>query len=257
MRYQSTTGLSRDQLVEIVDRIRQLLWAGARPAMMPSIVDLESQVEMVLMIARQNLIQTVVADWFEVSQPTVSRVYRSLLPLLDQVLCVHEPDLASVMANREPLVDGTDIATGNRKNGDENYSGKRHRQCLNIQVMASEAGSLLAVSRAAPGCRHDRRAFAESGWEEILTDHQWLADSAYLGTNATTPKKRTKNRDLTDHERAVNKSISSRRSAVERCIAHLKNWKILATGYRVPWPNSRMSSESSVASNSSGSVGDS
>ncbi|GDY34099.1 hypothetical protein GTS_57320 [Gandjariella thermophila] len=26
--------------------------------------------------------------------------------------------------------------------------------------------------------------------------------------------------------------ISSLRSAVERCIAHVKNWKILATGFR-------------------------
>ncbi|MGW3471290.1 hypothetical protein ACWDKQ_23160 [Saccharopolyspora sp. NPDC000995] len=26
--------------------------------------------------------------------------------------------------------------------------------------------------------------------------------------------------------------MSSLRSAVERCIAHFKNWKILATGYR-------------------------
>ncbi|RJQ83998.1 hypothetical protein D5S19_18580 [Amycolatopsis panacis] len=27
-------------------------------------------------------------------------------------------------------------------------------------------------------------------------------------------------------------SISSIRSAVERCIAHVENWKMLATGYR-------------------------
>ncbi|MFC5112000.1 hypothetical protein [Kibdelosporangium philippinense] len=29
-----------------------------------------------------------------------------------------------------------------------------------------------------------------------------------------------------------NKFISSLRSAVERCIAHIKNWKMIATGYR-------------------------
>jgi hypothetical protein len=32
----------------------------------------------------------------------------------------------------------------------------------------------------------------------------------------------------------ANKHLSGIRSAVERCIAHLKNWKILATGYRRP-----------------------
>lgn len=30
----------------------------------------------------------------------------------------------------------------------------------------------------------------------------------------------------------MNKTISGRRSAVERSIAHLKNWRIPATGYR-------------------------
>jgi len=41
-----------------------------------------------------------------------------------------------------------------------------------------------------------------------------------------------KGRELSDDRKATNKTISGLRSAVERCIAHLKNWKILATGYR-------------------------
>ncbi|AND17790.1 transposase family protein [Rathayibacter tritici] len=35
-----------------------------------------------------------------------------------------------------------------------------------------------------------------------------------------------------DNTRTANRYISSIRSAVERCIAHWKNWKILKTGYR-------------------------
>ncbi len=61
---------------------------------------------------------------------------------------------------------------------------------------------------------------------------QQTTDVYYQRTTATTPMKRTKYDDLTDYEKTVNKTISARRSAVERCIAHLKNWKILATGYR-------------------------
>ncbi|WP_373292436.1 transposase family protein [Actinokineospora fastidiosa] len=32
--------------------------------------------------------------------------------------------------------------------------------------------------------------------------------------------------------REFNRQLSAIRAAVERCIGHLKNWKILATGYR-------------------------
>ena len=156
------------------------------------------------------------------------------MPLLDQVLRLHQPELAAVTANRQVLVDGTDVPTRNRANGEGNYSGKRHRAGLNIQVMADLRGTLLAASDPQPGCRHDRRAITDCRWEAVLDAHSpgWIADPGYQGTTALTPTKRTKNTDLSTHQRAINKSISTRRSAVERRIAHLKNWKILATGYR-------------------------
>ncbi len=108
MRYASTVGLSADEIEEIVCRVEGILGhpthTGRPPA--PGIAD---QVEMLLVLLRQNLPQTAVADLFKVSQPTVSRVHRRLLPLLDQVLCPHQPAFLGVLANREILVDGTDI----------------------------------------------------------------------------------------------------------------------------------------------------
>ena len=74
-----------------------------------------------------------------------------MLPLLGEVLGLHEPALADVLKNRTTLVDGTDIPTRNRKDvGKDNYSGKRHRQGLNIQVAASTSGVLLAVPTHCP-----------------------------------------------------------------------------------------------------------
>lgn len=232
MRYKCTTGLSDEQFEELYERIRQVVVGRGSRGGRPAILGLWVQLEMLLVAVRQNLNQMAIGDLYGVSQPTVSRIYRSLMPVLDQVLCVNEPPIHAVFAHREVLVDGTDVPTRNRKGADHNYSGKRHRQGLNIQVAAAASGSLLAVSAPMPGCRHDRRAITECGWETILNQHTWLADPAYQGTSAITPKKRTQNRDLTHHERVTNKTISSRRSAVERCIGHLKNWKILATGYR-------------------------
>ena len=44
--------------------------------------------------------------------------------------------------------------------------------------------------------------------------------------------KKPRGGELSVGNKENNRMISSIRSAVERCIGHLKNWKILATGYR-------------------------
>jgi len=192
-------------------------------------------VVLVLIVVRWNVPQSVVADVFGVSQSTVSRVFRAVLPVVEQVTCVHSPGrVEDVFGGRVVLVDGTDVPTGNRALGAGNYSGKRHRQGLAVQVACGLDGALLAVSDPVPSCRHDRRAVTATGWEEALnkTGVSWIADPAYVGTSAITPGKKPIRGELTEDRKQANKVISGYRSAVERCIAHLKNWKILATGYR-------------------------
>lgn len=72
----------------------------------------------------------------------------------------------------------------------------------------------------------------EVGWEEIVKEHTWLADPAYIGTNAITPLKKPANGELNDSDKAYSKQLSLIRSAMEHSIAHLKNWKFLVAGYR-------------------------
>ena len=85
---------------------------------------------------------------------------------------------------------------------------------------------------------HDAKAWHASGFAAIfhgrLHSHGGpggFADTAYIGTGLCVPKRRHKGRDLTDSIRDHNRAIASRRASVERVIAHLKNWKLLATGY--------------------------
>lgn len=56
-------------------------------------------------------------------------------------------------------------------------------------------------------------------------------DSGYQGTGIITPDKKPPRRDLTAAQQTYNTSVHRIRAAVERGIAHLKNWRILATGY--------------------------
>jgi hypothetical protein len=231
LRYQSTTGIAADQIDELVARIWQISQTHEKQAW-PPIVGLYRAVVITLVYVRQNLNQAAVGDLFGVSQSTVSRVYRGILPLIGQALCLHVPNLEETIRGRLVLVDGTDILTGNRAGHEDNYSGKRHRSGLNIQVAADTDGDLLGISEPLCGSMHDRKAFTESGWEDLLADTSVIADPAYQGTHAITPRKKPRGGELSIGDKANNKTISSLRSAVERCIAHLKNWKILATGYR-------------------------
>jgi hypothetical protein len=231
LRYQSTTGLAAEEIEELVARIWQIVCCNQKQAWPPT-VGLYRAVVLTLVYVRQNLNQAAVGDLFGVSQPTVSRVYRCILPLIGQALCLHVPNLEEAIRGRLVLVDGTDVPTGNRAGHEHNYSGKRHRAGLNIQVAADTDGGLLGISIPLPGAMHDRKAFTECGWEDLLTDVPVIADPAYQGTHAITPRKKPKGGELSVGDKAHNKAISSLRSAVERCIAHIKNWKILATGYR-------------------------
>jgi len=231
LRYQSTTGLPVELIEELASRIWQIgQTSGTRG--WPQVVGLYKAVVVTLVLVRQNLNQTTVADLFGISQPTVSRIYRRFLPLIGQAVCLHVPEVVEVLRGRVVLLDGTDVPTGNRAGHRENFSGKRHRAGLNIQVAADLSGCLLGVSAPMPGARHDRRAYAETGWEELFANNDVIADPGYQGTEAITPRKKPQGGELSGNDQASNKKISAIRSAVERCIAHLKNWKILATGYR-------------------------
>lgn len=231
MRYQSTTGLAADLIEELVARIWQIVQHRTERSWPPT-VGLYRAVVITLVYVRQNLNQAAIGDLFGVSQPTVSRIYRGILPLIGEALCLHVPDLEEAIRGRLVLVDGTDVPTGNRAGHKDNFSGKRRRSGLNVQVAADTDGGLLGISSPLPGSMHDRKAFTECGWEDLLDEESMIADPGYQGTQAITPRKKPKGGELSTSDKASNKAISSLRSAVERCIAHVKNWKILATGYR-------------------------
>jgi hypothetical protein len=67
-----------------------------------------------------------------------------------------------------------------------------------------------------------------------MNDNLVIADLGYRGEPVVTPVGKPPKGELSRAQMGANKHLSGIRSAVERCIAHLKNWKILATGYRRP-----------------------
>jgi hypothetical protein len=55
--------------------------------------------------------------------------------------------------------------------------------------------------------------------------------AGYQGTGPTTPYHKPPGGKLTAQQKAYNYSVNRLRAAVERAVSHLKNWKILKTGY--------------------------
>jgi DDE superfamily endonuclease/Helix-turn-helix of DDE superfamily endonuclease len=233
MRYESTTGLSDELLEELQTRVEQICSSCVELSGRPTLMSIRSQVLLTLVLLRQNISQMFAADIFGISLPTVSRIYRAMVPLLNQACCMHGITLAEAVATRPIVVDGTYVPTGNRAaTGRHNYSGKRHCQNLSIQVACDLDGTLIAVSDPIPGARHDGAAITLTGWQDTLDAGTWIADGAYIATGALTPKRKPIDQEHTDQATAFSHDIASLRYVVERCIAHLKNWKILAKGYR-------------------------
>lgn len=234
MRYQSTTGLDHDQIQELVGRIHQVLGpSDRRPGRRP-VLGLYRSVLLTLVLLRQNLAQTVAAEWFGVSQSTVSRVFRRIAPLIGQVLCPHTPPLPEALSGRVVLVDGALIPTRDHASHRKpNFNAKHRRAGVTVQVMATLDGSLLAVSDPVEGRTHDKTAYILTGLADLLADHEVVADLGYQGTPTIRPRrKRPGHKHHTPADKIWNTSVSRIRWAVEHAIAHLKAWKILATGYR-------------------------
>jgi hypothetical protein len=133
------------------------------------------------------------------------------------------------------LVDGTLVTTWDwADRGTDLFSGKHRDTGFNLQIAATLNRDLLAVSAPVPGSWHDARAWRESGFPNLCTDRESMGDLGYIGTGVLIGRRKPPGQERPATDKALNRSISALRAAVERTIAHLKDWKILATRYRGP-----------------------
>jgi hypothetical protein len=238
MRIKCITGLDDHDFYELVNRIETILvdrgeTPGPKRTGRPPLLNLADKIALTLALLRTNITQQTAAAMFALSQPTVSVVKSEIEPLIDQALMFTGISLGEAAATRPLVVDGTYVPTGNRHHsGRTNYSGKRHCQCLSIQVACDLDGGLIATSMPVPGARHDAAAIELTRWQQTLPNANWIADSAYQATTAITPPRKPPGAELPKATKQFNKQIASIRCVVERCIPHLKNWRIISHGYR-------------------------
>ena len=88
MRYQSTTGLDEDKLADIIDRVTDIFHSRGIDFSRHAL-NVKEQVIFTLSLLRNSLAQMFIADLSGISQPTASRIYRRMLPVIDPVSYTH------------------------------------------------------------------------------------------------------------------------------------------------------------------------
>jgi hypothetical protein len=141
-------------------------------------------VALVVALMRKNMIQDVAAAFFGISQPTASRRWDLLRPLIGEVLAEFVPDPRQVIGKGSVLVDGTICPTWDWSAIPDLYSGKAGYPGMNIQIATDLDGQIVAISTTpVHGARHDAHAYAASGLAHTLTDLHTVADLGYTGVD--------------------------------------------------------------------------
>lgn len=235
-----TTGLNTGQLDEVVARVEELLpepWD--KPTGRKKKLSLRDAVAITVSYLRQNTIQAVLGERWEVSQPNVSDKITYLTPLVADAVAEFVPtveDAKEMVVGRVCLVDGTLTPCWSYQDHSELWAGKHGTTGHNAQVITLLTGAVAYISEPIPGSVHDATAVEDTPADEIIRHSGGgIADKGYEGRGYATPRKKPKGGELSVGDKRENANISRLRAPVERAISHLKAWRILHTDYRRPY----------------------
>lgn len=228
-----TTGFTED---EIVDLCAMVAATELKPGInhWPPILGLFRSVAVTLTYLRRNHVQAELAEYFGVSQPTISRAITGLTPIIARLLAEYVPVAEDLDPGEQYIVDGTLLPCWSWRASPELYSGKHKTTGMNVQVACDLYGRLRWVSDPVTGNRHDSAALEISGVLEGLNHADWIGDKGYIGNGMLTPIRKPQFRDLLDWEKEFNKAVNGIRYRIEQTIANLKTWRILHVDYRRP-----------------------
>ena len=235
-----TTGLSREQVEDVAAAVHERhpeLAITSRSRGGNRALGFFRRVHLTLCYLRLNTCEAALAEFFDTSQPTASRVICAFTDAIAQVLGEYVPTGDDLDPGEQLIIDETLLPCWSWHDHRELYSGKHRTTGHNVQVAVRTDGMLMWVCDPLPGSVHDARAIRESGILEMIPENSpWshIGDKGYLGLGMLTPQRKPYLDHLTDEEKENNKAINSTRVVVEQTIAHLKTWRILHTDYRRP-----------------------
>lgn len=233
------TGLSVEQFDALVELVTQALDTPWRAAVgRPRELDLGEAVFVTLVYARHNVTQELLGAFMGVDQSQISRVITDLTPVIEAVTAPYVPteaDATDALAGQVALVDGSLAPCWSWADRRDLWAGKHATTGHNFLVIADLLGRVRYVSDPRPGKDHDMSLVKEETLARILAGAgDVIADKGFQGSGYITPVKKPAGGELTWLQHDYNNKLSGLRAAVERAVAHIKNWKILHTDYRRP-----------------------
>jgi hypothetical protein len=240
LRFDRMSGLGEKQLDELEERVSELLeMPWDKDTGRPRELTLQEALVVTCGYMRQNIIEDVWADIFDVDQSTISRIITFLTPLVEQATVEFRPALeeaAEATRDAIALVDGTLWPCWSWDGERKLWSGKYKTTGHGSLIVTNLQGRITFVSEPVTGNRHDMAKLKGSDAEEILKKAGGVfGDKGFIGTDyITTPIRKPECRELLRWEHEWNNQVSSFRAPVERAVATLKTWRILFTDYRRP-----------------------
>lgn len=225
---------------------------------------LEQKLLIVLMYYKVYATQELLGMIVDLDQANVSRLLKKMLPLIEKAA---DPALTTYLdeAKKESssitrisdlneffkkYPDLKDVSTDateqqcyrskNYEKQKEQYSGKKKRHTLKVQLSVSKRGKIVDVSNSYGGSVHDKTIIDTEKTVEKLpekTCHRF--DSGYQGIKTTNPSyylvlpiKKPKGKELSKLAKEHNRANSRRRVVAEHSIARVKKFRICSDRYR-------------------------
>lgn len=251
MRYEQTKKLSNrefkrlvgvqrltfDQMVKVMgDTTESKQTRGCPPKL-----DLEDQVLICLQYWREYRTYFHIAQDWQVSESTVCRiVHRVESTLVSSGKFRLGGKKSLLIPSQKPLtavMDVTESPIERPKYGQKRfYSGKQKQHTLKSQLVIDLATLEIRCVVNGSGRRHDYKLFVDSK-VRFHPETESLEDSGYQGIsklhrNCRLPKKKPKKGKLTPEDKHYNRSLSSRRIAIEHVNRRLKVFRIFSQRYR-------------------------
>lgn len=190
------------------------------------VLSFEESLAMHLLYLRTYAPYIFIGTVFHIDDGSVTRYFQKLRPIVASKM--KKLIISQIPISQKEILDliadATEQETERRKG--TGYSGKKKRQTIKTQIVVSPKGKISHVSLSIPGNIHDKKLYDHTGVKA------GMGDLGYLGTDMRLPFKSSKYHKLTLKQKKHNLAHSRVRIVVEHVLAHLKNFRILASRFR-------------------------